>query len=281
MRSVFTFVSFRRYLEAFYHNRKESPKGYSYRAFAEATGVKLTNYLGWLIDGTRNLSQKQLPGVIKAIGLNKDEAEYFSLLVSFEQAKHQSERNEIFGEIVSIRAQHAVPRVEEHRHTYYSHWYIVAIRELLNVVTFNPTERDGYYRLGSMLRPRITRAEARKAVNVLVDLGFIYHDKDGTLRLTNQQITTGDEAPGFYMRGIHTQMLNRAIESMDLFPSDERDISGIAMSVSREGLEKIKKAIQSFRCEIEEIVAQEDKAECVVQLNTQLFPMAVIPDEMS
>ncbi len=277
MKSIYSYISYRNYLSDFYQHKKKHEKGFSYRSFAAAADVKVANFLMWLIDGSRNLAKPTIPRVISAIGLPPEEGEYFSLLVRFDQSKSQSEREKIFGTIASIRAEKSVAQLEEKQHAYFSNWSVVAIRELLNVVKFNPKDKDGYYRLGSMLRPRISRSEAFHAIKLLKELKFIEAAPDGRLVLTSKQVTTGDEAPGFFLRQFHRQMLLRAAESMDLFPSDQRDISSVSMSVSADGQQKIKGAIQRFRHEVESIVGEDAQdADSVVQLNLQMFPLAEI-----
>jgi len=280
MKPIYNYISYRVYLADYYAHKKSTEKGFSYRSFAADAGIKLANFLPWLIDGSRNLAESTIPQVIKALKLPEEDGEFFTILVKFEQAKNQEDREKYFGIIVSIRAEKAVHSIEEKRYDYFSDWTVVAIRELLNVVKFNPKDEEGYYKLGSMLRPRISKTEARKAVMLLKDLGFVEKCSDGTLQLTTQQVTTGDEAPGFFIRQFHRQMLTRAAESMDIFPSEVRDISSVSMSVSADGQQKVKEAIQRFRREIESIV-REDSAvvDRLVQMNIQLFPLAEIPHE--
>ncbi len=275
MKPIYSFISYRRYLAEFYQFKKRTEQGFSYRQFSAAVGVKMPNFLPWLIDGTRNLGETTMPMVVSALGLSQEEGEYFALLVKFDQSKIQSERETLFGRITSIRTEKSVELIEEKRHLYFSDWSVVAIRELLNIVRINPKVDDGYYRLGSMLRPRISRTEAHRAVKILADLGLVEAEPDGTLYPTKSQLTTGDEVPGFFSRQFHKQMLERADESMDIFPSDQRDVSSVTMSVSVECQMMVKDAIQRFRGEIEALVrADLNEPNRVIQLNMQMFPLA-------
>lgn len=279
MNTVYHYISYRKYLADFYAYKKEYTDNFSYRLFSAKAGIKLTNFLGWLIDGTRNLATKSIPGVIKALEFNEEEGHYFTLLVHFDQTKQQSEREELWAEIVSIRAHHEVEQVEEDRYGYFAKWYTVAIRELLHIVRFNPRQKDSYYKLGSMLRPKLDKKLARLAVKNLERLGLITLNNEGYFELTKKQLSTGDEAPGFYIKGFHKQMLERAADSMDLFPSEERNISSISMSISRDAQMQVKEAMQRFHHEVQRIVKEDTTPERLVQLNMQLFPLAEFPDE--
>lgn len=279
MESLFSYISYRRFLADFYAYHKDHTKGFSYRSFSADVGVSLVNFLPWLIDGSRNLADKTIPGVIKACHLSEEEGAYFTLLVHFEQAKTQDTRNELFKEITTIRSEKKVNHIAEEQYKYFSHWSIVAIRELLNIFRFHPKSKGGYQKLGAMLRPRVNKTEARRAVKTLLSLGFAELDEEGYVVLTMKQVTTGDEAPGFFIREYHKQLLKRAEEAMDLFPADKRDLSSIAMSVSEAGQNEIKKAIQKFRREVEEIVKSDSDPDRLVQLSTQLYPFAELPNE--
>lgn len=280
MKSIYLFLSYRLYLKEFYHFRKENVKGFSYRSFASDVGTKSANYLSWLIEGSRNITHKLLPSVIEALHFNdEEEKEYFTLLVRFEQAKHQTEREQIWQLIIAKRAEKTVTSIEERRYEYFSDWSIVAIKELLNVKPFNPKEEEGYYRLGAMLRPRITKMEARRAVKTLLALGLITQAPNGTLSVKERQVSTGNEAPGFFIRQFHHQMLERAANSMDLFPSHQRDISGMTLSISVNAQNEIKKVLQETRKKITEIVSVDTNPDRVIQVNMQVFPLAELPDE--
>jgi uncharacterized protein (TIGR02147 family) len=69
-------------------------------------------------------------------------------------------------------------------------------------------------------------------------------------------------------------MTQRAIESIDLVPPQERDISSLTLCLSRGGLTAFKERIQRFRRELLELSAMEADPQQVVQINFQLFPLS-------
>jgi uncharacterized protein (TIGR02147 family) len=72
-------------------------------------------------------------------------------------------------------------------------------------------------------------------------------------------------------------MTQRAIESIDLVPAAERDISSLTLCLGRGGLATLKTRLQRLRRELLELSALETDPEQVVQVNFQLFPLSRAP----
>jgi uncharacterized protein (TIGR02147 family) len=69
-------------------------------------------------------------------------------------------------------------------------------------------------------------------------------------------------------------MMQRAMESIDLVPAHQRDISSLTLCLGEVGLRAFKERVQRFRKELLELSALETKPEQVVQINFQLFPLS-------
>ena len=82
------------------------------------------------------------------------------------------------------------------------------------------------------------------------------------------------ETVGIHVANYHRAMMVRAAESIDLVPSDDRDISSLTLGVGQGGLARLKERVQRFRRELLELSLLEDEPERVVQLNFQLFPLS-------
>jgi uncharacterized protein (TIGR02147 family) len=109
---------------------------------------------------------------------------------------------------------------------------------------------------------------------------------DGRLVQAQAVVSTGAETGGVHIVAYHSNMMQRAIASIDLVPKPARDISSLTLRVSSRGLSRIKQRIQEFRRELvglESADALEPAGtsadEIVVQLNFQLFPLTRLPSE--
>ena len=88
---VFRYRDHREFLAVFYAQGKAA--GLSYRGFARAAGLGAPNYLKLVIEGKRNLSADMAERFARACRLNDEATEYFKLLVAFNHALDDGERN--------------------------------------------------------------------------------------------------------------------------------------------------------------------------------------------
>ncbi|MCB9669041.1 MAG: DUF4423 domain-containing protein [Alphaproteobacteria bacterium] len=128
--------------------------------------------------------------------------------------------------------------------------------------------------------PPIGRAEAAEALGVLQELGLVARDASGRLQQTDAVLTTGPETRSLHVANFHRTMMERASRSIDLVAREERDISSLTFAADDAVLAEVKERIVAFRRELIALVAAacEDPTR-VVQLNLQLFPLSVAPEE--
>lgn len=205
---VFRYRDYREFLSAFYQTRKGS--GYSYRSFAKAAGVGAPNYLKLVIEGKRNLSPTMATRFAAACRLAGDAAEYFSLLVAFNQAKDDRQRNELHEQLTRFARFRASQRLDLAEKDYHSSWFIPAIRELVACPGFS----EDCTWIASVLVPRINEKQAKRALEVLLRLGLIERDPSGVLRQTTRAVSTGSQAQGY----VHPELPCRDAATSD--PSD-------------------------------------------------------------
>jgi uncharacterized protein (TIGR02147 family) len=68
-------------------------------------------------------------------------------------------------------------------------------------------------------------------------------------------------------------MMDLAKDAADRFPSEEREISTLTFSASKEALKEMKEEIQRCRANLVEIIKKSRKMDTVGQMNFQLFPL--------
>ena len=74
-------------------------------------------------------------------------------------------------------------------------------------------------------------------------------------------------------------MMDRAKDSIDSIDSDNREISGTTVALSKKGFKLFKTKIQQLRSELLELSAEESDPTRIVQFNFQAFPLASSEDE--
>jgi uncharacterized protein (TIGR02147 family) len=185
--SVYAFEDYRRYLAAYYEYAKAEQYGFSFRVFSRRARIRSSNYLRLVIDGERNLSHDMAARFGEACELAGPAREFFCELVEYCQARTTQERTRMYERLVRHRAFREARKLESAQAEYHSHWYLPAIRELVRRSDFDSDPKW----IARQLRPRISAAEARRALELLSELGLMQQDAEGRLVQVTEIITTG------------------------------------------------------------------------------------------
>lgn len=272
---VFGYLDYRAFLRDVYNARKTASASFSYRAFSRRAGLKSPNYLKLVMDGERNLTPPMAARFAKALGLDDESGAYFADLVAFNQARTSSERAAHYARLSSSSRYRKTHRLDLAQAAYHATWYIPVVRELAARSDF----RDDPAWIASLMWPAITRIEAQRALDVLVELGLLVREADGRVHQGERPlVSTGPELHAVHIANYHRTMMARAAASIDLVPSGERDISSLTLCVGEDGVRRLKERIQRFRRELLELTLLEDDPRQVVQVNFQLFPLTREPE---
>lgn len=265
---VFAYLDYRAFLRDSYEAKKA--RGLSYRALARVIGLKSASYLKHVIDGERNLSDEMALRFAAGFKLKGDALDYFVELVQFNQAQSIETRLRAHDRLRGFaRHRKLFPLGAEHA-AYHSTWYMPAIREL--AVRSDFTEDPEW--IAERLRPKISKREAKHAMDTLLQLGLLVRDEKGRIRQGESLVSTGAEAQFLHIAAYHQTMLKMAAESLDRFPQRARDISALTLCLDKEGLREVKERLRAFRRELLELSEVARKPRQVVQINIQLFPLS-------
>jgi uncharacterized protein (TIGR02147 family) len=265
---VFAHLDYRSFLAEYYKAKKE--RGFSYRAFSRMARLGAPNYLKLVILGQRNLTPAMAARFAAACGLQGDAALFFERLVEFNQATNAKQRQESYAKLGAFRRYRHAQKLELAQAEYHAHWYLPAIRELCSSPAFVADPKW----IARSLVPPISVAEARKALDLLLDLGLLERSEDGRLQQRAAVLSTGPQTRGMHITNYHAEMMRRATAAMELVPAAQRDISSLTLCLDAEGLEQLKQRLQLFRRELIEFAEQQREPQQAVQLNLQLFPLS-------
>jgi uncharacterized protein (TIGR02147 family) len=264
---VFRFRDYRQFLAAFYAHAKAA--GSSYRGFARAAGLGAPNYLKLVIDGKRNLSKEMARRFAAACRLNAESTEYFELLVAFNQAEDDAERNLLHERLSRFARFRSAQRLDLAQHEYHSSWFIPVVRELVSCAGF---VEDAAW-IAAQLQPAVSEQEAAHALDVLQRLGLLERGDNGELVQASRAVTTGQQASGLHIRNYHTEVMQRAVRAMHDIPAEERYISALTLSGSAATWAEVMRRVLAFRQELVALCDADPAPARVFQLNLQLFPL--------
>ena len=267
LNSIFDYLDYREYLKDHYDTNKARNSFFSFRYIAVKTGLDSSFYVK-VLQKQIHLSLKSLPRLIDFLNLSKKESDYFTLLVRFNRAHNKDEMRLYFEKIIDSR-ELRTQKLDAEKYRYFSKWYHVAIRELLNYYRF-----DGDYKsLAAKLNPPISEATARKAIELLVKLGLVKKSDNGIFELTDQFITTGESWNSIAIENFQREMIHLAEESINKIPKKDRETSTVTVSVSRACFTAMKERLREFRKELLEMARIERDPGGVFQINFQIFPL--------
>jgi uncharacterized protein (TIGR02147 family) len=269
---IFTFLNYREFLKAFVAIRKEARPGFSIRGIAYRLGCD-PGFFNRVFNGKRNLNEDMALKLAPMLGLGKREQRYFELLVRYNQARNQTERDHYFEQLEVYRSI-KIARVAQRQYRLYTHWYYTVIREMLSQVKCRAGSIESAKRISALLQPWVPAAEIAKVFEALEEEGIIQRENDGTLRPSEAFISSGTDVPAVVVNRVLQEFLDRSKEALERVPRSERTTATLTFSVSQKGVEKIRRRLEEQRREILAIVNEDaDPADRVYHLNMNLFPV--------
>jgi uncharacterized protein (TIGR02147 family) len=260
MPNIYEYTSYREYLKA-EHSR------FSYRFIAARVGFKSAGHFTQIIKGQANLSPHMVSRFIEFLKLKKRQAEYFEILVNFDQARTQAEKTRYYERILTFKGS-APSVLTPDQYEFYRKWYYAVVRDVLAFYTF----KGDYRELSRILNPPISTEEARKAIELLERLNLIRKNRHKAYERADRVITTGSQGYNLALSQYAVNMMDMAKQAIDRFPSNERTISWTGITVSRETFLKIQEETRNFRKRILTMAQNSENPDRTYHFNIQVFP---------
>ncbi len=272
---LYTYLDYRAYLRDWFEARKTVNPRFSYRAFARKAGLSSPSLLIAIVGRQRNLTATTCAAFVKAMGLGPDEALFFDALVDLDQGETAAERNVAWEKVRATRRFREAGQLEGAAFDAIAKWTFAAVRELAACKGF----RADPLWIAKKLRPQVTEAEAREALDGLLALGLLQR-KDGKVVPAEATLVTPHEVRGLAARAYHLGMIDRARDALDM-PQAERHFAAVTVSVPVELLPTLKREIDRFQERLLDLCDGAEGARGrVLQVNLQLFPLsAILPPE--
>ncbi len=271
MKSIYEYYDYRLYLKDFYESKKSELSFLCYRYIAEKVGMD-SSYVIKVLQGNLHISPKKIDKFSELCDLNKQEASYFENLVYFGKAKTDKERKLYFEKLLN-QNKSSQKHLKKSQYKFFQNWYYSATWSLLNFFEF----KGDFKELAEMHAPAISVKEAKESVQLLLDLNLIEQDSNNVYRVTEQNITTGNEWNSIAITQYQKEMIEKAGEALERFPKKDRNISTLTMNLPENMLPVVEELTSKYRKSLIQLAnscEDENISNRAFQLNIQLFPIS-------
>jgi uncharacterized protein (TIGR02147 family) len=264
---IYDYMDFVKYLRDYYEARHAIDRWFSYRYIQSKTGID-PGYLYKIFQGKKALPQKKIPTFATMLGFSKREKEYFTLLVMYGQAKTNESIRRYFEKMLQFREvpMHTMLVGE---YEYYTKWYYAAIRQILSIIRFS----GDFAALARMTVPAITPTEAKKSIALLCKLGLVEKLQDGSYRSIDKFLSTGENWHSIAVRRFQQETIGLAHQALDTVPKEQRDVSTVTVTLSKEAFNEARERIRQFRQDMIELINMGGDPEGVYHVNIQMIPI--------
>ncbi len=271
MVSVFDYLDYRKFLRDAYEERHLRNKRFSHRYIANEIGFD-SGYFAKISKGERHISLKLVPGFIKAFELNKQEAQYFKLLVNFSKASTHDKKTEILNQLLKLGSRLDKNVLSVGQFKLFDNWYNLVIREILAFYKF----QGDFKELASMVMPKIKPSEAKQAIDLLLKLKLIKLNENNIYERIDPIWSTGEKAIHLGVINFHKAMSDLAKDAFDKFAREQREMSTLTLSVSESEYHLMVKELAKIREKFLKSAADCKKPDRVYHMNISLFPVSNI-----
>lgn len=222
---------------------------YSLRAFARSTGISHT-VLSLVLSGKRRLSKKATTKLADFLGLDP-----------IRRQRLLNENKDVEGHYENMPLD---------TFEVISDWYHYAILSILEL----PEAKFEAKWLAKQLG--LQEIEAKMAMDRLKRLSLVAQDKKGRWRQSSAPIKIDNTLSTVATRKFHKQLLNRAEQSIEQEPIENRDFSSMTFAMDASQIEYASKKIRAFRRKLTAELEKKSSPNAVFNLTVQLYPITPI-----
>jgi uncharacterized protein (TIGR02147 family) len=271
MQTIYAYIDYREYLDAWFTKKKESNPRYSHRLFSRLMAQRSPGFLRDIVQNRRNLTSGQQERLCKVMGLAEEEERYLSAMITLDQSREEDARKRAYEWLLAARHYHNARTIEGESYLYLSNWYCPAIRELSLRPDF---VADAVWICGHLC-PTITLEQAEEALEILVNLDMLAIHPDKSVTTKEGSLVTPTQVSGMAVHNYHRQMLKLASEGIDRFSPEDRHYMGITVCIPPNMFPLLKQKINDFTAQLLEQCEVDLKGEAeAVQINMHCFPLS-------
>jgi uncharacterized protein (TIGR02147 family) len=265
---IFNYLDYRKFMKDFYDYKKRTSAHFSQRLFIKLAGLPIScsSLYPAIVKGKRGLSQSLKTKFSKAYKFSEKEAQYFSILVDFNQAKETTEKNHYFEHLSRFHHSKA-QTIHQGQYEFFSKWYHSVV---WNYIGMNP-HIPSLQKVASNISPSITVTQLKQSIQLLLHLDLIEKTANG-YQVTNNHIRTEKDVEALIAKKNIQELTEIGLNILDTVPANQRQYNTLTFSVSKSGMQTIKERIRNFQEELRDVLDNDQNEDRIYTLNIQLFP---------
>lgn len=247
---------------------KNFRSGFSLRSLSKQAEIA-NGYLPMVLAGKRNLSSKAWAKLVPLLGATQSERSYLNSLHALGQTDSQIVQLDAVDKLQRFRAYQTLNPKETETYRYLTHWYYVAIREMVGLSDFRPDPKW----IQTRLRIQVPLHEIKRALDFLVKNGFLTLEKDGSLKQSQKSIECVGGVYRIALGKFHREMLALGAKSIENTSSQRRNITGHTFAIAEKQYEEAKKILSEALERIEKLGSEAASGDSVYHVVFACFPL--------
>ena len=253
-------IDYREQILAIYERRTQRNSAYSLTAFARDLNIGVST-LSMILNKKRGLSFKSATRIANLLGFCEIEKKTFLSSVLFYSSRLQPirEQNHSSDPLPKNISPKGLP--------FNLNWRHLALREMVALPHFE-------YRAEWLAEKLSLSEENALAIwNDCLQSSLIVLNDEGKF-CASEHLVFGEQGPSQTIRTLHKDLLNKAIEKIDL-PFSERSLSVVLITVSERQYDEVKRLVSNFNTEMSRAIKINDleTKDRVLCVGTQIFSL--------
>lgn len=272
---VFNYHDYRRYLKDWFAYAKET-FGLSLRQTATDSGLSVS-YLSMVLAGDRNLSGRALEKFLPVLELTAPRVSYFKLLQTIGDSESHAERIEALDKLQKQSGYKKLNPKELEVYRYLSHWYYVAIREMVELPQFR---LDPNW-IQTHLNYPVPLNEINEALKFLKEYNFIEELPENKARLAEKRVDCFEGIYKIALSNFYKEMFQLASQSIEKTPRTKRNLGFETMAISAEDFDELKQILDDARKKVEALGTRVKNPDSIYHVSFAAFPIASAEEKNS
>ncbi len=239
---ILKYTEYRGYLADRYRFLRLNNRKFSHRYINHKMSISSSGWFGDIIAGRQRLKPKHIRKMSAIFLLSPKEQAYLTALVNIENALTAEDMASAYEEIRRAKGA-GLQIVPSEKFEFYDQWYYSGLRELLAIYPGVRTPEI----LASLLEPRISPKQAEKALSVLEKYGLINGSQSKFGNIPGPILIKDADTRTRHWNKMMQAMMKLGKSALQNFGRDERNISGLTLAFSAEGLKQAGEEIAALR----------------------------------